>query len=210
MKKELELYLYKKYNNIFRDASGNSLLRGIECDDGWFVIINTLCDKIVNLVESHNANIDFEIEKTGSSSDVRMSFPSVVQVKEKFGSLRFYVDGGTETIYELIGLAENMSGYICEKCGNSGSLQGNGWLKTLCDSHAKELGYEVDVTTVKTSGRIALLVDGGYCEAEIIDGKNNIAQIKVSGRSKFSKLNGKKYSFQYKNLGVIKFYEAIS
>ena len=60
----------------------------------------------------------------------------VVQVKEKFGGLRFYINNGSDAIYDRIEAAENESLKVCEVCGASGVLRGGGWLKTLCDEHA--------------------------------------------------------------------------
>jgi hypothetical protein len=59
----------------------------------------------------------------------------VIDVKEKFGTLRFYVDGATEDYYGLIAQAEVASSYMCEKCGNSGQIANvpeGSWIKTLC------------------------------------------------------------------------------
>ena len=71
-----------------------------------------------------------------------MLFRSVAaQVKEKFGGLRFYVNGANEEHYNYISFAENMSYRTCEKCGNPGKLYTNGWHTTLCEKHAEELGY---------------------------------------------------------------------
>lgn len=62
-----------------------------------------------------------------------------VQVKEKFGTLRFYIDGGNEVIHALIGMAESMSARTCEKCGSPGRLRGKTWLYTACDAHTDEV-----------------------------------------------------------------------
>jgi len=62
---------------------------------------------------------------------------TIAQVKEKFGGLRFYIGSGNDAIWERIQKAENDSYTICEKCGNPGKLREGGWLKTLCDEHAK-------------------------------------------------------------------------
>lgn len=71
--------------------------------------------------------------------------PTVMQVKEKFGTLRFYMNGGTEAMRERIRQAEWESARTCEVCGQPGkTLDRRGWYKTLCPVHAKELGYEVD------------------------------------------------------------------
>lgn len=58
----------------------------------------------------------------------------VLQVKEKFGGLRFYIGGGTESIFSRIGKAESESLRTCEECGEIGTPRTsvNGWIKTLC------------------------------------------------------------------------------
>ena len=57
------------------------------------------------------------------------------QVKEKFGTLRFYYTGGDEYISGLVSMAESMSGVTCEECGSPGETKGQGWLVTLCEPH---------------------------------------------------------------------------
>jgi hypothetical protein len=66
----------------------------------------------------------------------------VVQVKEKFGGLRFYVrlDGlrlshADDAISRRIGAAVEESFHTCEVCGQPGELRENGLIKTLCDEH---------------------------------------------------------------------------
>lgn len=62
----------------------------------------------------------------------------VVQIKEKFGGLRFYFDGGNEYIRGLVDMAETWAGHTCEKCGEVGYQRGGGWIRTLCDFHEAE------------------------------------------------------------------------
>jgi hypothetical protein len=67
---------------------------------------------------------------------------AICQIKEKFGGLRFYVDGvpyksqGDEWINE----AEALSFKTCEDCGKPGELTNSGgyWVKTLCKEHDEE------------------------------------------------------------------------
>jgi len=60
---------------------------------------------------------------------------SVVQIKEKFGTLRFYYDGGDEKISTMVEMAESMSGYMCDSCGSPASTSSaKGWLSTRCES----------------------------------------------------------------------------
>ncbi len=59
------------------------------------------------------------------------------QVKEKFGGLRFYIDGGDDWVYGAISMAEAMSYRTCEVCGGPGKTRGTGWIRTTCDEHSK-------------------------------------------------------------------------
>lgn len=74
-----------------------------------------------------------------------------VQVKEKFGTLRFYTHGGNDIIYALIGFAESMSGVTCEVCGAPGKRRGSGWIYTSCDAHAhkEDLDEEEFIPNIK-------------------------------------------------------------
>ncbi|GJD45841.1 hypothetical protein AFCDBAGC_3718 [Methylobacterium cerastii] len=62
---------------------------------------------------------------------------STVQVKEKYGTLRFYCHGGGTRIIRIAAAAEWISGAVCDVCGAPGSLRPSGWLRTTCDAHAK-------------------------------------------------------------------------
>ena len=66
--------------------------------------------------------------------DVPELVPQVTldQVKEKFGTLRFYYTGGDEYISGMVTMAEAMSGCTCEGCGNPAKRYGGGWVRTLC------------------------------------------------------------------------------
>ena len=68
------------------------------------------------------------------------------QVKEKFGTLRFYYTGGDDIVDGMVRMAESMSGVTCEECGNPGKQVGGGWVTTLCKEHAEARGiaYEED------------------------------------------------------------------
>lgn len=129
MRDELDKKLCEKYPKIFADRykpmTETAMCWGIECGDGWYNIIDQLCANI----QSH---IDWE-ESRG------IAIPQVVaeQVKEKFGTLRFYVRGGDEYIDALIAMAESMSGVTCEACGKPGTTGGSGWISTMCEDHRK-------------------------------------------------------------------------
>ncbi len=99
---------------------------GFECDDGWIDIIDQLCSKI-------QQRIDWK-SRCLSDDDIETLQVVATQVKEKFGTLRFYYFGGDDVISGLVSMAETISGITCEACGNSGRTRTNGWHRTLCDS----------------------------------------------------------------------------
>jgi len=70
----------------------------------------------------------------GDFREVPESIPQVTldQVKEKFGTLRFYYSGGDDYIEGMVRLAEGMTEVTCESCGNVGERRGGGWVHTYC------------------------------------------------------------------------------
>lgn len=56
------------------------------------------------------------------------------QVKEKFGTLRFYYRGGDSFIHGMIQMAESISSRMCDECGAPAQVGGQGWLSTRCTS----------------------------------------------------------------------------
>lgn len=72
------------------------------------------------------------------------SYPKASQVKEKFAGIRFYMTWETNEMDALINEAEKKSYQTCETCGAPGIVRHDGWMTTLCDSCAKEKGYELE------------------------------------------------------------------
>lgn len=77
------------------------------------------------------------------------------QIKEKFGTLRFYYSGGDEVISGMVMLAEFLSGKTCQHTGQPGDLcvkkSGYRWYKTLCPEEAKKHNYEKHNETTNAS-----------------------------------------------------------
>ena len=66
-----------------------------------------------------------------------LNHPCASQVKEKFGSLRFYLTSGTEEMWALTHEFELRSETICQDCGAPGELRNDyHWLSTLCEKCA--------------------------------------------------------------------------
>lgn len=128
MRKELDDLLCERYPLIFADRhrpmQETAMCWGFSCGDGWFDIIDTAC----RLIQQ-------ETDKNGAPQLV------AVQVKEKFGTLRFYCRGAaSERQREIIREAESMTERTCEECGSLGrTLATNtGWVMTRCPEHAPD------------------------------------------------------------------------
>jgi hypothetical protein len=136
MKKELDQLLCEHYPKMMvnreKPMQETAMCWGFECGDGWFNILNQLMASIQH-------HIDWKNRKEEIVPQVTLD-----QVKEKFGTLRFYYTGGDDYISGLVSMAETMSGITCEQCGNVGRQRGRGWLYTTCDEHTREEHRDAD------------------------------------------------------------------
>lgn len=117
----------KSYPKMFANKYG-----GFAVGKGWYPILEVLCANIQQHIEWANE----QREKFGRGEGC----PQVIveQIKEKFGGLRFYYQGGDEQIYGMVRMAEAWAGTACEECGGIGKRRGGGWVRTLCDQHEAE------------------------------------------------------------------------
>ncbi len=108
----------KRFPNLFKEYPRS----GFDLRPGWEGIVRSLCE----VLEHHIAY---------KPEDQRGRF-YVAQVKEKFGTLRFYMaESQDDYMSGAIALTEYMSGSLCEECGNYGQRRTGGWVLTLCDFH---------------------------------------------------------------------------
>jgi len=162
MREELDKKLVEKYPLLYRDRyapmTETAMCWGFCCGEGWFNIIDTLsallCSDYNQAKESYESIKEYyenggkwpwnngkvitpeEVEERRLKMvEAEKMVPTVVQVKEKFGSLRFYINGGTEEHYNYIRFAEHLSARTCETCGAPGKMRGQGWYYTACDEH---------------------------------------------------------------------------
>ena len=84
---------------------------GIECGDGW----KHLYGPLIEMCEKEGVQI--------------------AQIKEKFGTLRFYTGPCPQHIQKAIDEAEKASETTCEVCGAPGTLSREGWWKVRCEEH---------------------------------------------------------------------------
>jgi hypothetical protein len=104
MRDSLTQLLYGHYASLYQQAelpmSQTCMCWGFSCHDGWFALIDALSETIMA--------IDPECQAR--------------QVKEKFGTLRFYFSGGHDALNSAVGAAELYSSRICERTGAPGDL----------------------------------------------------------------------------------------
>jgi len=143
MKLELEQQLVSKYPNLFKQYGGDvretCMAFGIECGDGWYHLIDDLCGAIQGEVDWINRlfpNLNFSC--------------SAVQVKEKYGSLRFYyeffyatdlpddkmriLNDSMNRISGVTTFAEKISQTTCENCGGKCEREDAPFPRALCDA----------------------------------------------------------------------------
>lgn len=137
MKKELDEALCSKYPKIFKDRHGDPkqtlMCFGFEVGDGWYNILDALCANIQHYTDWNNQN-----HAKGFKQYKEVPQVVAVQIKEKFGGLRFYYDGGDDHISGMVRMAESWASHTCEECGQPGKSRSGGWIKTLCDAHETE------------------------------------------------------------------------
>jgi len=97
----------------------------IDCGTGWDCILEDLCRNLEKII-----NVKIE---AGYWSE--MDHPVATQIKEKFGTLRFYISSGTDAMFDLIEEAESESSQTCEQCGCQGKMrQAHLWYSVRCDT----------------------------------------------------------------------------
>lgn len=181
MKAELQQKLFSKYPKIFADRTKpmteTCMCWGLDVGDGWYDIIDTLCEALtytystsVEIDEEDGKRLGIEPYKMGDEDNYffQVEPPQVIatQVKEKYGTLRFYYhkeyDEKFISLYQtgkypdlqriinrysdymdgVVHFAEIASGRTCEMTGQPGEIHAsggsrNGWLKVLNKEYAK-------------------------------------------------------------------------
>jgi hypothetical protein len=186
MNTKLQEKLFNKYPKIFGDRTKpmteTCMCWGLEVGDGWYDLIDTLCEALTYTYTT-SVQVDEEDGKRLGikpyKSEVKDSYyfsvepPQVIatQVKEKYGTLRFYyreeyskeimslvetgkypdlqkiIDRYSNYIDGIVHFAEIASGRTCEETGTDGEIHSSGgsragWLKTLNKEFAKNSEYK--------------------------------------------------------------------
>lgn len=129
---ELAEKLYTAFPCLYRGRhkpmEESSMCWGFECGEGWYPLL---------------ANLSLEL------SDYQAEHPEmdleVVQVKSKFGSLRFHLSGGDAETEKMIERAGRRASITCELTGKPGRLYENPTRRfsamVICPEKAAELDF---------------------------------------------------------------------
>ena len=109
------------------DLHNNLMVFGFDVGDGWFEILQDCLRDLRS------------IRETGLAPNLIL-----VQVKEKFGTLRVYVNGEDEgdIVQSILDYAETRSSWTCDECGKAGTKEGKGWIATRCQEHRSLHDYK--------------------------------------------------------------------
>jgi hypothetical protein len=122
MDAKLQKKLYESFPKLYRQKDlsiqESCMPWGIETGSGWFKLIYDLSKKISEIAPECEA----------------------VQVKEKYGTLRFYVNGYNDDVETLIDEYEKLSAKTCEICGDTKTAKqrGKAWISTICNKCARD------------------------------------------------------------------------
>lgn len=127
-----QLALYNRFGSLLSE------LDTFACSEGWASLMGSMFEQVE------------QIEKTMEHEEFYEPV-KFVQIKEKFGGLRAYYNGGVlngkavQRIYEIVNKAESKSFEVCEECGKPGKPSDPArWIQTLCKDCAAKKGVEVD------------------------------------------------------------------
>jgi len=117
MREDLQRQLLQQYQPLFRRRDGIPLGHfNFAVGDGWYRLIYEMLD---------------EIAAAPGNADV-----NILQIKEKFGGLRVYYDGGSSSVSAAVDTAARKALMTCEHCGSTKSVArgGRNWVRTLCET----------------------------------------------------------------------------
>lgn len=121
MKREKQEELEKRFpdlfGNVHKSPKASAMCFGIETGDGWFNLIEEVCEKLDTVAKVEDIQVHF------------------MQIKEKYGGLVIYVNNYVDAVDSILSDAEDRSYHVCELCGDTetAKVRGTRWVQTLCD-----------------------------------------------------------------------------
>lgn len=105
-------------------------------DTGWAIAFGA---ELINDMEIAKKNTYIPPdENDGAGNYLFDSKFKLVQIKQKYGSLRFYADGMTNAMSAVAFVYETISYHACIKCGNIQNIAiTDGWIQPICRQCAR-------------------------------------------------------------------------
>lgn len=101
-------------------------MAGVGVGEGWFSLVWEMFERLA-------------ASRVARGMPISDKYPLYFsQIKEKYGTLRVYPYGADEDDYNIIQMYEDMSQFVCERCGEAGKIRGKYWLYTACDAHTNQ------------------------------------------------------------------------
>lgn len=126
MKDTLDKKLCEDFPLTFRDRHADmrstAMCWGFP-NSGWEPLIRRAAEKIEPIIQKF-------VDEGGEKDGHRLTS---TQIKEKFGTLRWYFSYSHPDIDAIIKEAEKESTRTCEDCGEEGQERGGGYILTQCD-----------------------------------------------------------------------------
>ncbi|MBS0174479.1 MAG: hypothetical protein JSR64_10625 [Nitrospira sp.] len=122
---------WKPFRKAFPVLFGARRITSLDAGEGWRTLLWDLCVALEARAQTQIANDEEPIR--------------VVQVKQKFGGLRCYLNRHDEIADCLIDAAEAIAEKTCEACGALAKARRiEGWISTFCPKHVElALDYEI-------------------------------------------------------------------
>lgn len=133
-KELIKEYPFLEMRNVFTDKPTNNFMFTWLDDmpEGWRIAFGKeICDEL------KQALIDYD-NKNGT--DMLHKY-RIHQIKEKYGSLRWYDNGVTPEMSVIISKYEMMSEKICIICGEKAVYSTKGWISPYCEICSSEIYY---------------------------------------------------------------------
>jgi hypothetical protein len=154
LKKEYDEYLCSTYPKLYKNRNltpqQSCFSVGFEIGNGWYNIIKGLSLCIQGTIDANTKERwrirkekrlwekmphDDQAKNHWLNRVMPEKIPQVTvdQVKEKFGTLRFYYSGGNDAIEHFVSYADVMSSLTCERCGGVAETDySKNWVSTIC------------------------------------------------------------------------------
>lgn len=127
-KRLVSIYPFLKSENIFNPEYENyDITKLDEMPDGWRVAFGIkMCEEIKKVLKKHNLLEEYK----------------VLQIKEKFGELRWYGNIYIDELNEVIDKYTEKSRYICIRCGGRAKKITKNWISPWCEECLDERNYQ--------------------------------------------------------------------